>query len=341
MTALTGYDRLESAGLWREGRLTARREVLVSIGEATLAIYDHAENALGHWSLPAIERLNPGISPALFAPGFNAEETLEIDDETMIEAIETVRNAVARHRPQKRRLRYNLLAGASVLLLGLGVFWLPDALIRHTASVVPPAARKDIGERLLTQLALTSGTPCRARGAQQSLRNLADRVLGPGGGRLVVMGGAVGQAEHLPGGLIVLDRSLIERQDSPETVAGFILAERERAASDDPLLRLLRMAGPVTAFRMLTTGQIEDKVLRRHVERLAVEIREPVDPERLLARFRSAGLSAAPYARALEEDLGDRKLAAVLRAGDPVDAETAEPIVADRQWVALQGICAG
>lgn len=40
MTALREYDRLEATGLWRPGPEEQRREVVVSIGEATLVITD-------------------------------------------------------------------------------------------------------------------------------------------------------------------------------------------------------------------------------------------------------------------------------------------------------------
>lgn len=85
MTALKQYERLESIGLWRDDPEAQRREVLVRFGEATLVLSDpRSEVALSHWSLPAVERRNPGVLPALYAPGDDALETLEIDDTDMI-----------------------------------------------------------------------------------------------------------------------------------------------------------------------------------------------------------------------------------------------------------------
>jgi len=40
MTALSKYDRLEATGLWRADPEAQRREVIVSIGNATLVIAD-------------------------------------------------------------------------------------------------------------------------------------------------------------------------------------------------------------------------------------------------------------------------------------------------------------
>ena len=79
-TALKKYQKLESPGLWREAPELQRREVVVAFGEASLTLSDpRTDSALSHWSLPAVERLNPGETPALYSPGRDALETLELD----------------------------------------------------------------------------------------------------------------------------------------------------------------------------------------------------------------------------------------------------------------------
>ena len=80
MTALKQYDRLEATGLWRPAPQDQRREVVLTFGDATLVISDNAMRPLAHWSLAAINRSNPGERPAIFLPGPDAAETLEIDD---------------------------------------------------------------------------------------------------------------------------------------------------------------------------------------------------------------------------------------------------------------------
>ena len=98
MTALTEFARLESGGLWRAAPNDQRREVTVSLGNATLVISDSAERPLAHWSLPAIERMNVGERPALFTPASDGTETLEISDDLMIDAMEKIRKTVNRRR---------------------------------------------------------------------------------------------------------------------------------------------------------------------------------------------------------------------------------------------------
>lgn len=83
MTALTEYQRLESSGVWRASAQDQRRDVMISIGDATLVIYDTANRPLAHWSLAALVRLNVGTRPALFAPAPDAPEELEVADDTI------------------------------------------------------------------------------------------------------------------------------------------------------------------------------------------------------------------------------------------------------------------
>ena len=77
MTAFREYERLEATGLWRATPEAQRREVLVSVGEATLTISDFQGRALTHWSLAAILRKNPGRMPAI--PGILESATHQRD----------------------------------------------------------------------------------------------------------------------------------------------------------------------------------------------------------------------------------------------------------------------
>ncbi|MEM6897041.1 MAG: hypothetical protein AAF576_06645 [Pseudomonadota bacterium] len=99
MTALKDYARLETTGLWRAQAEAQRREVGVSFGDATLVISDANGRPLTHWSLAAVTRQNPGAMPALFAPDSAEVETLELEDDDMIRAIEQVQKVIAKRGP--------------------------------------------------------------------------------------------------------------------------------------------------------------------------------------------------------------------------------------------------
>ncbi|RVT82687.1 hypothetical protein DXV76_15725 [Rhodobacteraceae bacterium CCMM004] len=337
MTAVTGYDRLEAPGIWRQRRSAQRRDVTVSVGDATLAIYDRSEQALAHWSLPAVVRLNPGQMPAVFGPGRRAGEELELSDAAMIEAIERVQSAVARRRPRKGRLRLMVGLAALAVVGWLSVVWLPGALIRHTASIVPEAARDTLGTRLLGHVTRVAGAPCRSPAAAPALRRLEARLLPPGG-RLVVLPSGIADSDHLPGGIVLLNRALVEDTDDPAVLAGYILAEQLRADLADPLERLLTMAGPLAAFRYFVSGRLPEGVLEHHAEALLVAGAAPVPDAALLSRFAAAEVRATPYAYARDIS-GETTLGLI--EGDPVAPDAARTLLTDGDWVALQGICGG
>lgn len=336
MTALKQFERLESPGLWREHGAAQRRDVIVTFGDASLILGDAQQRALTHWSLAAVIRLNPGDVPALYTPDPDSGETLELEDDLMIEAIETVRNAIDRARPRHGRLRLVALAGTVAGLLALGVFWLPDALVRHTASVVPQQTRTEIGSALLTQVSRVAGTPCRAEGGARVLARLSERL--PGTGTTVVLPAGIPAAAHLPGGIVLLNRALVEDFDGPEVAAGFILAERARAAQTDPLVQMLQAAGLRATFRLLTTGALPDKALAAYAQELPTLAPLPLDDETLLAAFQAADVPSGPYAYAL--DVSGESTLGLIEA-DPLRGQTQPPILSDADWIRLQGICGG
>jgi hypothetical protein len=338
MTALSEYQRLEAPGIWRPAPEAQRRDVVVSLGEATLVLTDQGDRALSHWSLAAVERRNPGRMPAIFAPGADATEELELADGEMIAAIERVRRAVERARPAPGRLRTRLALAACVAILLVAALWMPDAIIRQAAAVAPPAARAEIGVRLLAQAERIAGAPCSSQAGDRARGRLEARLLGPGGGRIVILGDGLSTAAHLPGGVILLSHKLVEDYETPEVAAGYILAERVAAQGSDPLLRLLDWSGTGTAFRLLMTGDIPDADLRDYAEHLLAAGSVELADDRLLAAFGEARVRATPYAYA--RDISGETTVTLIEA-DPVAPEGAMTILSDGDWVALQGICGG
>ncbi len=338
MTALLEYERLEGPGLWRPTPEAQRVNVILSIGDATLTITDMQERPLAHWSLPALHRVNPGKRPALYVPSSDPEEAeeLETDDEDMIEAIERVRRAIDRQLPHSGRLRLTISLSVFALVGLMVVFWLPGALVRQTVSVLPDVTRATIGQRLLARMTHITGTPCQSRLGVQALTKLRQRLLDPQTARLVVVPDGVSSATHLPGGIIVLNRNLVETYDSPEPVAGFVLAENERAREVDPMAALLSHAGVFATMRLLTSGELSDGVLDSYATTLLTTPPAPLADAALLARFDAAKTLSTPYAYVLDET-GESTMGLI--EADPVPLAFAEPLLADSDWVALQGIC--
>ncbi len=337
MTALREYQRLEATGLWRAAAKDQRREVVVSIGDATLIITDLKDQALAHWSLAAVRRENPDRLPAIYAPDGDPEESLELDgsEAEMIAAIEKLRHAIERSRPRPGRLRTLSFVAVAAAVLAVLLFWLPDALVTHTVRVVPQIKRQEIGGALLARIERVAGRKCTSRETEPVLARLARRT---GARRLVVLENGVAHSRYLVGGIVALNKALIEDYEDPAVVAGYILAELARAAQNDPLRELLTESGPIATFRLLTTGELDQQTLDDHAARVLTKQRPEVPDPVLLAAFAKARIASTPYAFA--RDITGESVLGLIEA-DPMAGQTPEPVLVDRDWVLLQTICGG
>ena len=335
MTALKKYQRIESVGLWRASPDAQRREVVVSIGDATLILSDMNDTPLAHWSLAAVDRANPGQRPAVFHPDGDPGETLELaaSETVMIDAIEQLRRAINRSRPKPGRLRWLSISLSAASVLALIVFWLPGAMATHTLSILPQVKRVEIGNELLSQIERLSGPACADQAGRRSLSALRARLgLGP----LSILPSGFETSLHLPGGRILLNRALVEDFEEPDVAAGFALAERVRAQSDDPLRALLAYAGIRANFRLLTTGDMDLTTLQKYAEFLLIAPRVEPDNEAILTAFAKANLRSSPYAYA--RDVTGESVLMLIEA-DPMASKPAQPLLSDSDWLRLQGIC--
>ncbi|MDO6584363.1 hypothetical protein Q4543_02430 [Salipiger sp. 1_MG-2023] len=341
MTALKEYVRLEASALWRAEPGAQRREVIVSLGDASLTIAEFSGRALAHWSLPAVRRANKGQRPAIYYPDGDPGETLEFreDAEDMIDAIERLMRTIDKRRPKPGKLRLVLLSGVATVVLAAAVFWLPGALVRHTEKVVPMVKRDEIGAALLSRITRIAGQPCVTEEARLPLRHMALRILGESRqDDLFILPDGLRTTAHLPGGLILVSRDVLENYEDPDIVAGYILTESLRAARTDPLGDVLEHAGLWAALQLLTTGKLPDSALDRYAETLLSRLPETLPTEVLRDAFDRAQLRSAPYATAL--DPGAERTA-VLANGDAATAANTRLVLPDADWVRLQGVCSG
>ncbi|WP_298839100.1 hypothetical protein [uncultured Roseobacter sp.] len=337
MTALTKYARIEATGLWRASPQDQRREVVVSIGDATLTIADMRDQPLTHWSLAAIRRTNPGQRPAIFYPDGDPGETLELDpsEAQMIDAIEKLRRAVERARPRPGRLRWVGMLLSLSLVAALALFWLPGALVSHTVSVVPQVKRAEIGDALMQRIERMTGPACSDPAGLRALRQLRARL---GTGPISMMPGIVETSLHLPGGHILMDRALVEDFEEPDVAAGFALAEHAMARRSDPLRDLLDVTGTWSSFRLLTTGRLEGETLDRYAEHLLTGERTQPEMTGLIEAFEKVSLRSTPYAYA-RDITGETVLPLI--EGDPMSGKDPVALLSDADWLRLQGICGG
>lgn len=336
MTALKKYQRLESPGLWRDTPDAQRREVIVGFRDATLILTDpRTERPITHWSLPAIQRLNAGEHPAIYAPGGDADETLELDDTDMIGALETVLGVVRRRTARPGRLRGSLIAAATLAVLGVGVVFVPDALLRHTAQMLPFATRAAIGQAALADVIRLTGKPCSSPLGDRALSLLSERLFGGAGPTLLVMREGVTGATHLPGNLILLSAETL-KVPLPEALAGYALAEATSAATADPILPILGHAGLPATLRLLTTGTLPQSAIHGYGEVLLKASPPAASPDTLLAAFEKAAVSSAPYAYALDAS-GETTLPLI--EADPYRGGSPRALLNAADWDSLRAIC--
>lgn len=336
MTALSKYDRLEATGLWRINPSEQRREVVVSIGDATLIISDINDTALTHWSLAAVEKAIFSDEVAIFFPDGDPEETLELafSEKEMIEAIDILRQAVLRTRPHPGRVRW-LGAGLTLFMITVLTFlWLPGALVDHALRVVPAVKEAEIGKALLKRIERVSGPSCWTSAGSSGLRALAERTSVDS---VVVLPGGVREALALPGGTILINRSLIEEFDEPDVAAGYLLAEKVRNSLSPPLRQLLESAGIRVTAKLLTTGQIPEWALDAFAEAQLASPTILLPADILLPIFADANISSTPFA--LTQKNSDDKTKKLIKY-DPIGASPTAMIMRDADWLQLQVICA-
>lgn len=327
MTAIDGLDRLETTGLWRGEAGAQRREVYVRIGEAELVVEDRSGTALSHWSLPALVRLNRGEMPARYAPARGADEELEIDEPEMVATLDRVMAAVEKGRRRPGALRRLLLGLVAGFAFGLLLLWLPGAMRLHAGNVMSAAQRTDIGARMLAELTLLTGAPCRSLTGTEALATMRARILPTMPVRLEVLRDLPLPALALPGGLIALSDSTLVEQDDPDVTAGHVLATAMDSRRTAPLARFLDGLGPISLVRLMASGEVTDASLVAHVEALLGTPPSPPPADALRARFDAARLAFAPYAA----DVG-------LPPGAPAPSRM-QPALDDAGWQALREIC--
>ncbi len=334
MTALDKFERLESLGLWKETETSQKIEVVVSFGKSTLVISDHKDTPLTHWALGAIEIVSADDDCIIYAPDKEHTETLEITDSTMNRAIEKVRKNIRRPRSHRGRIRLLSAGLVAVSFALLTVFWLPNALADYTTAAITDAKSREIGAKLMPYINQYAGASCRKGETLTSVRKLEDRLIGGGHSTLFISDLGARKSMHLPGGIILANKTLVEDYDGAEILAGYVLMEKALQDESPALHSLFLEAGPIATISFLATGQIKDSVLERFAkDRITGAMSQP-NSAVLLELFKSANLPTTAFAKTLPPTEATKALI----SGNPVSGPY-EPLLTDPQWLALQSIC--
>ncbi len=339
MTALRKYQRLEATGLWRDRPEARLREVVVGLRDATLILTDpKTEMALAQWSLPALVRLNPGATPAMFSPDTDGVEMVELDDPEMIAALETVRISLDRRRARPGRLRGVILTGTAVAVLALAVFWLPGRLMDYTAGMLPSVTQDALGQLALADMVKLTGFPCATVPGAAAARDMARRIDPANPPSIVVMRDGLSVPRVLPGDTVLLPAAVVEQATGADAVAGFVMVELLRAKSDDPTQALLHHAGLMPTLRLLASGGMAPDAVAGFGQALLAAPMTALPADPMLTAFATASITATPYAYALDPS-GESTLPLI--EADAFATGSVPAVLDDAGWLALQSICAG
>lgn len=336
MTALDQYERLEATGLWRESKTSQKIEVLITFGNASLILSDFTGSPLTHWSLPAIMRLNKSNLPAIYSPNSSGVETIEIDDNAMILAIEEVRKSINSRRPQKGRLRILTFLTTLIIISLLAIFWLPNILIQHTSSLVYTEQRKQIGFRIIEHISKFIGSNCTIDTEINPLHRLENRLFPNSEIKIYVFSDGPKTATHIPGKFILLNRSIVEDYETPEVIAGYSIIEKIKIDTSDPIESLLSFIGTRTVLKFLTTGRIDDIALENYAKYI-LSI-EPISPsiDLIIREFGSKKVNLEPYAYAV--DITGESNIELIKNNKVLKSRQ---ILTNQEWLNLQSICEG
>lgn len=336
MTALDQYERLEATGLWRENKTSQKIEVLISFGNASLILSDFTGSPLSHWSLPAILRLNKGKSPAIYSPNSSGIETLEIEDNAMILAIEEVSKSISSRQPKTGRLRILTFLTTLIVISLLAIFWLPNILVQHTSSLVYTEQRKQIGFRLIEHVSKLIGSNCSSDKEISPLNKLSNRLFPNSGVTIYVFSDGIKTATHIPGKFILLNRSVVEDFETPEVVAGYLIIEKLKSDTNDPIEKLLSFVGTRAVLKFLTTGRLDDVTLEQYAKHI-LSI-EPISPsiDQIVSEFESTEVNLEPYAYAV--DITGESNADLIKNNNILKSRQ---ILNNQDWLNLQSICEG
>lgn len=333
MTAIKEFERLEALGLWRDRKDAQRREVVVSFGDSTLVLSDINNRPITHWSLAAIEHAGSSDEGTIFTVDELGEETLEIEDPLMIAAIGKIRSAIDARRPHPGRLRWFLGAGILIAFIGFSVFWLPNALTRYAASIIPDSKAVEIGDALIKSIQKTTGSACSSPAGERALRRLEERVIGAPSNRIRIVELGSKPSLHLPGGNILLNYRLAVEYPDARVMAGYAIMERAAEDEKEPLLSLFKSMGVRKTLRFLGTGNVNPDDLESFADmRLFGPVSKP-NAQTMLELFTVAEVPRTPFARAAKRP--------DLLTEPDLPPEAVEPILEDNDWVNLQEICSG
>lgn len=341
MKKISDFDRLETVGTWRESKNDPSYRVLVQLSEHFLTIISEEDVPLTHWPLAAINYCNPGHLPAIFTPDEQANESVTIADELIVEIIVNRLNPVpnnsidesTHHKPINRKLRLAVVVGL-LTTIGLGVFLLSDYIAGGLAGFVPASQRLEVGERAFGYFSEQVGERCRTSAGNQALFKLSKRLFGDKPPVIKVINSDIQLTAHLPGNILIISNAYLQKHDKISVIGGYLLQERLRAEEFDPLVKLLRASGIWGAFQFTFRSNPDHLDVGEYINNYITHNKTSVDDQRLLQAFNLAKIPSSAFAEATGAT-------GTLVTKDPYFDRYYRSVLSDIEWLQIKNICQG
>ena len=334
MTALKKYQRLECIGLWRSDLSAQRREVILSFGKATLVLTDSQNRVLSHWSLAAVEVQKGKMGEATLRPGAEAEETVEIKDKVMLEALLKVRKEINQKGSYPGKLRLIIAILTLAVISSVTIFLGPPAVVSYASKVLPNAKRLQLGQALGQRIGQLAGPYCKNPEGTIAAQKLAKRLDSKNLKQILVLPGYRSKAIIIPGGMVVLFENMIKTTSNPEVTAGYILSALADYENEEPIQLHLSKVGFPISLSLIMSNELSETQIDKLAENALDLSPHPASNSSIVNSFRNAQVSTTPFAQLLSE-----KNSEYLINNDPYPESSPNLILPDGAWLGLQSIC--
>ena len=142
--------------------------------------------------------------------------------------------------------------------------------------------------------------------------------------------------KNLPGNILLANRNLVEDFEDPDVLAGYLVVEKLRSETYNPIEELLQNISLISTFRLLTTGLITDDTLMDYADYLVTKPEEIVQSSEIIKAFNDTNLSLLPFAKAI--DITGEGSLELIEAFE-IRNSPVETSLPDSNWVSLQNIC--
>ena len=363
------------AGIYFDGRTSARHNVRVTLGAAVLDIESGDGKLLAEWRYDEIEQLSaPSGVLRLGRRGSALLERLEIFESGFAHLIDLRAANVDRTGTLQRRQRLSVIGWtviATVALVLTAWFGVP-AIAERLAPQLPASVDRKLGEAVDVQVRATldsarAGKPleCGTGAGEKAGRAALDKLVGrlqaaaglPVRLRVTVVRRNEANAMALPGGHIYVFRGLIAKAGSADEVAGVIAHEIGHVAHRDGTKAVLHAGGLSFLFGMLlgdfggggavvvAARTVLQSSYSRDAEAAAdiygARLMEKAggDPRALAVMLGKIGGATEPGMKIL---LDHPETAARIAAIDKIaGTRPPTPLLSPDEWTALGRICAG